>query len=318
MLLSNNTVRTACILGLILPIAWGLTGCNSEPTTQPADGTISVFVSIPPEQYAVQRIGGPHVNVRVLIAAGQSPHTYEPKPKEMVRLGAADVFFRIGVGFEETLTDKIAAATKKLKIVDLRRGIEMHESAVACAHEGHDHEHHHHDEELDPHIWMDPHNMMVMAETICDTLGELAPAHQAEFQANRDDFIAELKQTDSQIREALKPLKGREFFVYHPAFGYFAKAYGLEQVSVETGGKSPAAHQLTHMIEQARKDGVKLIFVQPQYSPESAQYIARQIGGAVVPLDPLAEDYIENLKHIAEQIRQALSEQPETQSSVGN
>ena len=231
----------------------------------------------------------------------------------------AQVFFRIGVPFEKNVVAKIGQAVKNLHIVDTSEGITLRPMDAECAeeheatatspsagthetgHEGHEHG------ELDPHTWMDPRIVKRQAEVICKTLSELAPAHAAEFQANLEAFQADLDNTDARIRKALKPLEGREFFVFHPGFGYFADAYGLKQVAVETGGKQPSAKHLEELIALAKKSGIRLIFVQPQFTRQSAEAVAQAIGGAVVVMDPLAENYLDNLIDVTEKIEMALA-----------
>jgi zinc transport system substrate-binding protein len=346
---------------------------HEEPqagTKEAREGPLRVFVSIPPQRYFVKRVGGDLVDVSVLVPPGQSPHTYELTPKQMVSLSEAHVFFRTGIPFEKRLVGKIGATLKGLNIVDTRKGIEMramserhrhddehdksdqfadhirqndelgrprepdHEHALAeehpeskaLAHEqeypevGKTEQRHgpgaahanadqdaHGPDELDPHVWLSPRVVKVQARTICDELRRLDPVNEARYEENCRLFQEELDRIDAQIAEALAPLKGREFFVFHPAFGYFADAYGLRQVAVQAGGKDPNVKQLGALIERAKREGVKLIFVQPQFSKGSAEAVAEQIGGAVVPMDPLAEEYLENLLDMASKIKRALA-----------
>lgn len=309
-------------LGILACLLLGLAACRQESaTSQPAGDRISVFVSIPPQRHFVQRVGGRWVDVAVLVPPGQSHHTYEPTPKQVVSLTNARVYFCIGVPFEKNVVAKIAAAAKGLRIVDTSEGIalrqldgectEEHEirgSSPASGAQAVDHEEHGHAHgELDPHTWMDPRLVMKQAAVICRELSVLAPAHAAEFQANLEAFQIDLDNTDARIRKALKPLQGREFFVFHPGFGYFADAYGLKQVAVETGGKQPSAKHLEDLIARARRSGIRLIFVQPQFTRQSAEAVAQAIGGAVVVMDPLAENYLQNLLDITRKIEMAFA-----------
>lgn len=153
---------------------------------------------------------------------------------------------------------------------------------------------------------MNPRLVKVQAKTICAALCELDPAHRDVYERNCRAFEADMDTIDKKIATALAPLRGKAFYVFHPAFGYFAEAYGLKQVAIETGGKQPSAKRLAALVDQAKRAGVKLIFVQPQFDRRSAEVVAREIGGAVVPLDPLAENYMDNLLHVASQIQAAL------------
>jgi zinc transport system substrate-binding protein len=260
----------------------------------------------------VERVGGKYVDVSVLLSPGQSPATYEPTAKQMVKLARSRAYFRIGVPFEEQVVGKLAATIKDPQMVDLREGIELRPEDVHCSHthEGAttpNSDHHHHHAEHDPHVWMNPRLVKILAETICAALCRLDPEHRDDYEANRDSFSAELDRVDAEISAALTPLRGKEFYVFHPAFGYFADAYGLKQVAIEAGGRQPTAKLLTALIERAKGAGVRLIIVQPQFDTRNAETVAKHIGGAVVPLDPLTEDYVANLLHVASTLKKVLA-----------
>jgi len=148
-----------------------------------------------------------------------------------------------------------------------------------------------------------------MAATIARALQAADPTHAADYQANLRALQDDLAALDAKLAQALAPLKGRQLFVYHPAFGYFADAYGLKQVPVEVEGKEPTARQLAGLVDRARAAGARVIFVQPQFAPKSAEAVAKAIGGAVVPLDDLAKNYIANLSDMADKVRTALEGQ---------
>ena len=255
---------------------------------------IKAFVSILPQAYFVERVGGPYVDVEVMAGPGQSPATYEPTPKQMVRLGNSQVYFRIGTPFEKGFIDKVSDTHKNLKIVDTRKGVPLRYFKRSKGHEV-----------PDPHIWLDPGRAKIQAATICETLSNFMPEHRSAFERNLRTFQADLSRVDRKIAEILAPFKGSKFYVFHPAFGYFGDAYGLEEVAVETEGKEPSPRQLSKLINRAREEGVKVIFVQPQYTKKDAGVIAREIGGAVAPMDPLARDYLENLEKMAKALKVA-------------
>ncbi len=267
-----------------------------------ADDKVSVTVSILPQAYMVERVGGDHVSVQVMVGPGQSPATYEPSPKQMVMLGNSVLYFRLGLPFEDRLMGKIERTQSDLSIVDLRRGLEMAKPA------GDEGDHHDHDHgELDPHTWLDPNLAMIMADTICSRLKAAFPQHAVDFDHNLESFIADLHDVDSTIAETLAPFGGRSFYVFHPAFGYFGRAYGLIQVPIEIDGKEPGARRMAEIIEQARAEGVNIIFVQPQFSKSDARAVAAAIDGAVVPMDPLAKDYLQNLRNMAATLAERLT-----------
>lgn len=264
---------------------------------------ISIFVSILPEVYFVEKIGGEKVSVHALVSPGQSPATYGPTPKQMALLADSRAYFRIGVPFENSLVPKLQRTMKDLRIVDLREGIALLEMQhhEEVEEEGHDHG----EEELDPHIWLDPMLVKQQAEIIKTTLSDIDPLNSSFYEKNFKIFAGELDALHQGLIETLTPLAGSTIYVFHPAYGYFCRAYGLHQKSVTINGKEPGARHLARLIEAARGEGVKVIFVQPQFSRKAARSIARAIGGVVVALDPLAEDYIENMKAMAVQIKEA-------------
>jgi zinc transport system substrate-binding protein len=263
---------------------------------------LHVFVSIPPQAFFVEKIGGERAEVEVLLAPGQSPATYEMTPQQMARLSKADLFFSIGVPFEKQLLRQVARSLGELDIVDTGEGIELRPIS------GHRHKGEVLTGALDPHIWLDPKLVKVQADHIASALSAVDPANEESYRRNLAAFIVELDSVDLAIRELLTPLRNRTIHVFHPAYGYFTDAYGLHQEAIEIEGKEPSARELARIIEEAKENGVKTLFVQPQFSREQAQVIAAEIGGEVVALDPLARDYMNNLWDIATKIRTALGE----------
>jgi zinc transport system substrate-binding protein len=261
-------------------------------------GKIRVFVSIIPQAYFVERVGGEYVEVEVLVGPGQSPATYEPTPRQMSQLASSRVYFRIGVPFEKVFMPKISSAFSQLSIVDTSAGVPLLYFNQSDGRQV-----------ADPHIWLDPKRVKIQAETICTELIRLAPDHTDVFRQNLKAFQEDLDAVDASIAETLETLRGSTLYVFHPAFGYFAQSYGLQQVAIEIEGKQPSARQLSDLINRARAEKVKIIFVQPQYSKKNAQTIARAISGAVVPINPLPEDYLDELRMMASVIRNALSQQ---------
>jgi zinc transport system substrate-binding protein len=266
---------------------------------------LTVFVSILPQAFFLERIGGKHVDVSVFVGEGQSPHTYEPTPRQMAKLASAKAYFAIGVPFEKSVLRKIRQSRKTLVIVETQKGIARRTLA------GHDHDHGEGHEAkgrgtTDPHIWMDPKLVKIQAKNICDALCRLDPVHRGDYTENLKTFQADLDRVDARISHSLAPFRGRRMYVFHPAFGYFADSYGLVQTPVEIEGKEPGARQLASLIERAKKDRVKVIFVQPQFSMKSAEIIAKGIGGVVVPMNPLERDYLTNLEKIAFAVERGL------------
>lgn len=255
---------------------------------------LPVAVSLLPQQYFIERIGGAHVRTIVLVPPGKNPASYEPSPKQMEAVTASQLVFRIGVPFENAWLPRLTQLAPGAKVIDLRDGLVLRQVDLppgATPRAG---------GAPDPHIWLAPPLVMRMAERIRDELIALRPEAKAEFEANHAAFIADIKALDGDLRSCLANKKVRNFMVYHPSWGYFADAYGLKQMPVEAGWKEPGPRTLQLVIDGARRNGVRVVFVQPQFSQKEAKTIAEAIGGEVLAVDPLAPDYIDNLRRVAD------------------
>ncbi len=296
-----NRQCTFCVVAALL--AGLVVACDRAPLRSATSAAMKVAVSIPPQAQCVERIGGKHVTVTVLVGSGQSPATYDPTPRQLSAMASASLYFRIGVAFEGRFMDVLSSTCPKLKIIDTRQGITRRRIDGPCNHgPGESHDHHAHGEADDPHIWLDPNLVKTQARTICKALSAADPSHAKDFERNLAAFLTDLDQLHTRLTERLAPVKGRAFFVFHPAFGYFADAYGLQQVAVETGGRSPSARQLVSLSEQAEATGATCVFIQKQFAAASAKAVADAIGGKVVSLDPLARDLLANLDEMATRI----------------
>lgn len=275
---SNCDLLTLVIAAIVLSAAL-LAGCGRSATPE-STGTLNVTVSILPQRYFVERVGGEHVSVNVMVEPGASPATYEPKPEQLAALSEAGVYFSIGVPFESAWLDKIASANSDMLMVDTAQGIEK----VGT----------------DPHIWLSPTLVKTQAQTIYEALAALDPGHEVEYKANLDSFIADIDALGGDIRETLEGVESRKFIVFHPAWGYFARDYGLEMVPIEIGGQEPSAAELAGLVREAQEEGIRVIFAQPEFSARDAETIADEIGGEVLLISPLAEDWLDNLRLVAE------------------
>ena len=261
----------------------------------PAEAKLNVFVSILPQAYFIERVGGENAAVSVLVGPGQSPHAFEPSPKQMAALSQADIFFKIGLPFEDRLLGKIGSILKNAAVVDTRQGIALRPSEdndeSGGEHAG-----------PDPHIWLAPLLIRQQAQTICEGLCLRDAAHCAVYRRNCAAFQAELDVLDAELAGRLAPFAGSEIFVFHPALGYFTDAYKLKQAPIEMAGKEPGSKSFAALVARARAAGVKTIFAERQFSPKSPQAVAQQIGARVEMIDPLARDCFQNLREIAEKI----------------
>ncbi len=269
---------------------------------------LPVAVSILPQKYFVEQIAGDRVTVQVMIPPGASPASYEPRPAQMAALSRCRLYFAIGVGFEKAWLDKFSATAGQMKIVRTDRGI----SKVALPHHFHHNDHHELDETgghrgiPDPHIWLAPGLVKIQAEHIARALAEADPANAVIYRERNLAFCQRLTKLDRQLRKILEPVRGSAFMVFHPSWGYFARAYGLVQVALELEGKEPKPAQLQKMIEWARKKKIRAVFVQPQFNTRTASIVARAIGARIIEADPLAYDWENNLKRQAKRFREAI------------
>lgn len=262
--------------------------------------TNHLLVSVAPYKFFVEKIAGDKVKVGLMVPAGASAHTYEPTPKEMLASARADAWFLIGESFETRAVAAIQSYNPQMQLFDLRKN-------VALISADSDHTHYHqcsHHNCMDLHIWLSPRQAKVQAATIAQSLKSIYPEHSPFFQRNLDIFLAELDQLDQEIQQTLKPLKNRLIMVSHPAYAYFCRDYQLEQLSIEFEGKDPTPKQLTRVVQRAKENLVKKIFVQAQYSNKGARLIANQIGAQVVNLDPYSEHYLASMRQIAEAFAQ--------------
>ncbi|MDY7034052.1 MAG: zinc ABC transporter substrate-binding protein [Thermodesulfobacteriota bacterium] len=284
----------------------GLAGLNAaEP--------VSVFVSIVPQKYFVESIGGNLVEVSVMVKPGVNPATYEPKPKQMVSLSKARIYFAVGVPFEKSWLERIASTNTDMLVVNTGVGIKKRSMR---AHNHYNGKSRHckeekkygiHQEIKDPHIWLSPPLVILQARNILQTLVKIDPNHSTVYQSNYRKFIDEIVQLDVELMTLFGEIKqGIEFMVFHPAWGYFAQTYGIKQVPVEIEGKEPKPAELKNLIQYAKAKKIKVVFVQPQFSTQSAQTIAGAIQGHIVVANPLAPDWADNLRRVATMFKAAL------------
>lgn len=267
---------------------------------------IIACVSIVPQADFVERIGGENIEVHIMVPPGHSPATYEPAPKQMSILEKADVYFRIGVPFEQSWMDRIRQINPQMKIVDTGEGIKLRdisentEKLADTEVSDHDHEHARRHEGKDPHIWLAPPLVKTQARHIADGLTGLDEGNSAFYEENLKDFHKKLDELDDYIKQRLKNLKERTLYVFHPSWGYFADTYGLKQVAIEHEGKKPGAKKLGELIDSARQTKINAIFVQKEFSQTVADAVAEAVDAEIVTLDPLAPDYLKNMREMAD------------------
>lgn len=272
---------------------------------------LQIFVSIPPQKWLADQVGGKLVSTHVLVDRGQEPHNFEPTPKQVAALFGSQLYFTVDMEFEREISRKINQSSTGVQILDVARSI--HKISIT----GQEHREGSSRFEdgsrlngLDPHVWLAPANLKIMATEMASAMAAADPVNNSVYERQVEVVVATLDHLDKEIQHMLAPYAGSTFYVFHPAFGYFAHAYNLNQEAVEFEGKSPSPRQLYSLINRAKAEKVKVVFVQPQFDRRSAQAVAHAIGGKVVPLDPLAEDVVTNLKIMAEKIETALRSCP--------
>lgn len=269
---------------------------------------LKVTVSIPPQAMLVQRIAGDAVEVNVMVPDGKSPHDYSPSPQQVKGVANSDVYFYLSnMPFEDEIVKKLKGQSKAI-LVNSSLGIKYLLAAPCDHHDGEKEEHHHEGETgNDPHIWMSPANLKIMAANMLNELQRLLPERQKELQAAYRKLCTELDALDQKIAAQMAPFKGRIVYVYHPAFGYFCDRYGLKQMAIEEGGKDPSPKQIMELIADAKRDNVKIIIVQKQFNSRSAAKIGEAIKGRVVPIDNLDINVFPMLENLSHQISLGLS-----------
>lgn len=266
-----------------------MAGCSSnQPAMERDSEKVQVFVSILPQAYFTEKVGGEHVQVSVLIPPGADPHTYEPTPQQMKDLADADLYLKLGtIEFEELWMNRITGVNPEMLVVDTSQSITLIEE--------------------DPHIWLSPALAKQQAYSIYQALSEVDAFHQPDYQHNLQAFQAEMDQLDLDIKEQLKTITHRELLVFHPAWRYFCDEYNLQEIAIEKEGKEPTAQEMAQIINDARQKGIRAVIASPQHSTHEAEAVARDLGGEVIIVDPLARDYASNLRQVAHELAEVLS-----------
>lgn len=279
-------------------IVFTLLIASCAPSTETSSGKINITVSILPEKYFVERIGGEHVTVNVMVGPGDSPHTYEPKTDQMTALSKSALYFSIGVEFENAWLERIASANPNLQIIDVSGNIEK--IAMSSGHQ-HDGEAATEEEDngSDPHVWTSPKNVKLIAQTIYQALADTDPKNLSTYQTNLDAFLLDINDLEAEIQSALSSNRSNKFIVFHPSWGYFAQDFGLEQIAIEIEGSEPSAQELASIIDEAKEENAQVVFAQPEFSTKTAEYIAEEINGQVMLISPLEENWLENLRKVA-------------------
>jgi zinc transport system substrate-binding protein len=272
-----------------------------------------IVTSIAPYKYFVERIAGDSVSIGVLVPDGESPHTFEPTPKQIIQASKAKVWLQVGDPFEQQMLTSIKQTNPAMQIIDLREGLPLlsaghHHHCHGHAH-GHSHGHNHkmHKDCMDVHTWLSPKLAMKQAQAIADALIQALPEKREEFTSGLEALLLDIQALDDDISAMLIEYKDRSLLFSHSAFIYFCHDYNLQQFSVECEGKEPHPSYITKTLEKARNDHVKSIFIQRECSEKGGRRIAEELGLDIVLIHPYAENYLENMRHISLEFRKELS-----------
>ena len=263
-----------------------------------ASEKIKVSVSVLPQAYFVERIGGNRVKTQVMIPMGASPATYEPTPQQLVMLSDSRLYIKVGVPtfpFEKKHFNSIIEKNKKMIVVVMSDGVKYRSFSFKRA-------------VKDSHVWVAPSTVKIAVKNIYKALIRIDAPNKDYYKRNLDSFLMDIEQLDKEIKTTLAGKKGYSFMVFHPAWGYFADEYGLKQLPIEVGGKTPSASNIKRMIDIAKEKSIEIIFVQKGFDTKSAKTIADEIGGRVMEINPLEKDWLKNMKDIAEIFRSVLKE----------
>lgn len=282
----NNKVLPVLIL---LIAVFFVNGCIDQSESQIDSERTVIIVSILPQADFVEHVGGDNIEVIVMIPPGANPATYEPTASQLKSVSNAVMYVKVGSGlpFEEVWLDNIGSANPDMVIVDTSEGVDLIPG--------------------DPHIWLSPRSAVVQVENIYKGLVGVDSENQEYYYRNKEQYVNDLGVLDTDIIESLSDFEGRNFMVFHPSWEYFARDYDLTMTAVEIEGKEPSAGDMARLIETAKENNIKIIFVQPQFSTKSAEVIAKEIGGSVVAVDPLPQDYITNMRIVSNTFSQGLA-----------
>ena len=282
-----------------------LSGCISQDQSQPsalsdnasdnaqenAADEINVATTIAPLAEFVRAVGGDRVAVTVVVPPGAEPHTFEPTPSLMVDMSKADLYVMNGAGLEFWI-DRLLQANKDMTVIDSSKSIDLISES---------------EDEMDPHIWISLKNAAVQVQNVCSGLIQVDPANKDYYSQNRDSYLEQLKALDEELNSSFTASKKKIFVVHHPAWTYFARDYALEQVPLMENEKEPGPKYLSQVIDLARQNNITTVFIEPEFNPKSAEVIAKEMNASITTLDPLAADYLNNMRYAGRAIASSLN-----------
>jgi zinc transport system substrate-binding protein len=309
----------AMMIAVCLPLLTG-PGCmrrDDVPRREP--GPFRAVVTIPPLKGLVQPLVPEGSEIYIVIPPGRSEHGYEFTPSDVAALAKADLVLYVGLGLEPRIERWLS-----LNVTPLRQVVSFAQ-AVGLEEPGSPHHHpqHTHDEfcdhgDDDPHLWLDPvlcieliPSLLTAIEHSLEQQGRLSDAERLRVQSAAEDLAAKIEALHREAAEQLAPLAGKAIVTHHAAWGRLADRYGLEVAAVirpiETAEPTPGA--IAAAVDAIRKQEVRAIFVEPQFSPGAAERIAQAAGVRIATLDPLGDgDWFAMMRSNIDSLANALAD----------
>lgn len=259
-----------------------------------------ISVSINPQKYFIERIARDYYSVNVLVPSGSSPATYEPTARQVKEVTKSVSYMKIGnIGFEKAWMERFSKINKKMTVTDMSKGINLIRGEQVK------HGDHFHDGGVDPHIWLSLKSAKIIAKNTLNALIILEPSLKEGFVNNYVDLITEIDKVEKDIIEMLSPYEGKSFLIYHPALGYFARDFNLNQIAIELEGKTPTPAHLKNVVDKSQEENIRVIFIQKEFDAENAKVIATEIGAEIIEIFPLSENWLNEIKITSEKLKAA-------------
>ncbi len=260
-----------------------------------------ITVTMEAQRYFTEQIAGDKFSVASMVPKGSSPESYDPNPSQLISLGKCEAYLRIGyIGFEQVWFDRLMDNAPHLLTFDTSLGVNL-------IHSSHNHQsvgtRNRSLGGVDPHIWNSTINATIIADNTCKALCYLDKINETYYMDRCNKLKREIKILDDTLKVILKGAD-KSFMIYHPALSYFARDYGLHQISIEEGGKEPSPSHLRDLIQMCQKEKVHVIFVQQEFDMSNAELIAKETGTKIVRINPLSYDWKEEMIRIAQALKQ--------------
>jgi len=272
--------------------------CGNRSGSSESGQKKTLSVSIPPQKYFIEQIAGDEFNINIMIPPGANPVTYDPSPGKMKEVANSVAYIKVGhLAFEKIWMDKFTSVNSDMKVIDQSKYTEIIQ--VDTKTKGHNHDH---GTGVDPHIWTSPKAVKKQVKAIREGLTQINPENESSYKNNYRNFLNNIDTLDSFVESRLGDVKNKTFMVFHPALSYYARDYGLNQISIEFEGKKPTPSKLKEIVDLARKEQIRTVFIQKQFNIDNAKTVAEEIGGTLNVINPLDSNWVQTVKDITEKI----------------